>query len=172
MKNEFESWKYSKKYDCFVSNYGNVKSKYGKLLSACNDGFGYLQVNLGRKIGTKKVHLIVADAFIPNPYKLPEVNHRDENGKNNCVWNLEWCTSSYNKMYGIRTKRELKTKSINGACNVEKPVIQLTKDGEFVSQYPSISEAARKTKIERININLCCLGKRKTAGGYVWQFAA
>ena len=172
MKNEFESWKYSKKYDCFVSNYGNVKSKYGKLLSACNDGFGYLQVNLGKKIGTKRVHLIVADAFIPNPYKLPEVNHRDENGKNNCVWNLEWCTSSYNKMYGTRRKRELETKLSNGCCNAEKSVIQLYKDGTFVDKFKSISEASRLTNICRSNINRCCNGKCKSAGGFVWQFAA
>jgi len=172
MSNEFESWKYSNRYECYVSNYGNVKSKYGRMLSICDVGNGYSCVQLGGKIGTTRVHLIVADAFIPNPYKLPEVNHRDENGKNNCVWNLEWCTSSYNKMYGTRTKRELKTKSINGACNAEKPVIQLTKDGEFVSQYPSISEASRQTNIVRININNCCLGKRKSAGGYVWQFVA
>lgn len=172
MSNEFESWKYSNRYECYVSNYGNVKSKYNRMLSLCDDGYGYYIVNLGRKIGTKRVHLIVADAFIPNPYKLSEINHRDENGHNNCVWNLEWCTSSYNKLYGTRIKRELKTKCLNGSCNAEKPVIQFTKDGKFVSQYPSISEAARKTNIERININLCCLGKRKSAGGSVWQFVA
>jgi hypothetical protein len=42
----------------------------------------------------------VAEAFIPNPHNRPIVNHKDENGENNAVANLEWCDRSYNAKYG------------------------------------------------------------------------
>ena len=73
-----------------------------------DNGYGYLIVEL-RQRGKKKhkrVHRLVAEAFIANPSLLPEVNHKDENKHNNIVTNLEWCTSSYNKRYGSgRTSR-------------------------------------------------------------------
>lgn len=59
---------------------------------------GYLQVTVG-KTGSRsqyRVHRIVAEAFIPNPDNLPEVNHKDCDRTNNNVDNLEWCTHAEN----------------------------------------------------------------------------
>lgn len=55
-----------------------------------NDGKGY------------KVHRLVAQAFIPNPDNLPQVNHKDENPFNNNVDNLEWCSNQYNVKYSAK----------------------------------------------------------------------
>ena len=52
-----------------------------------------------------------------------------------------------------------------------KKVIQLTRDGEVVAQYPSINEAQRQTCVSQSKISLCCNEKRKTAGGFLWRFA-
>lgn len=53
-----------------------------------------------------------------------------------------------------------------------KKVIQYTKDGDFVNEFESTLKASKLTGINQGNISLCCLGKRKSAGGYVWQFVA
>ena len=65
-----------------VSNFGRVKStKFGKerILKLTKDKDGYLIVNLykNNKSKTLKVHRLVAEVFLPNPYNLPQVNHKD-----------------------------------------------------------------------------------------------
>lgn len=104
-----------------VSSNGRVKSlerycktKGGKLRlkkeSLLKPGYtltGYQHVIL-RNNGEYKsvlIHRLVAEAFIPNPDVLPQVNHKDENKSNNCVDNLEWCTQSYNNIYGTRLNK-------------------------------------------------------------------
>ena len=52
-----------------------------------------------------------------------------------------------------------------------KPIEQLTIDGDVVARYESGKEARRVTGINDGNIALCCMGKRKTAGGYKWRNA-
>ena len=91
-----------------VSNFGFVKrlpitlhNRFykEKLLTIChNSGTGYDFVCLRKNDRDKNfsVHRLVAEAFIPNPNNLPEVNHIDGNKQNNFVDNLEWCTRSDN----------------------------------------------------------------------------
>lgn len=50
------------------------------------------------------------------------------------------------------------------------PVLQYSKDGKFISEYPSIREAARQTGITYKNICPCCKGKLRSAGGYIWKY--
>lgn len=107
-----EVWRWVVGYEgiYMVSNAGNVMT-LPKATHA--DGFtlaqaigrnGYKTVHL-RKNGASKrlsVHRLVAEAFLPNPSSLPEVNHVDGDKANNSVNNLEWCTRSENARHSIR----------------------------------------------------------------------
>ena len=98
-----------------VSNIGRVRSldrfyyrlHKGKVLSPTKDRYGYLTVtlNCNGKSKTIKIHRLVAQAFLPNPDNLPQVNHKDEDKTNNNVDNLEWCTAKYNVNFGTRQER-------------------------------------------------------------------
>lgn len=113
-----EEWKnvigYEGLYE--VSNIGNVRNVRRNTLLRLSKTKGYIQVYLyknGVKTGLK-VHRLVAEAFIPNPDNLPQVNHKDENKMNNRVENLEWCTAKYNSNYGHRTENIVNTRVKNG----------------------------------------------------------
>ncbi|MEG9208263.1 NUMOD4 domain-containing protein [Lactococcus garvieae] len=93
-----------------VSNLGRVRSlHYGRIriLAQAENIDGYLVVNLCVNMNKKslRVHRLVASAFITNPQNKPQVNHIDENKKNNQIKNLEWTTEKENSNYGTRTKR-------------------------------------------------------------------
>ena len=69
---------------------------------------------LFRSVKNKYIHRLVAEAFIERPDGLYEVNHLDEDKKNNIVNNLEWCDRKYNNNYGTKIKREISTKIKKG----------------------------------------------------------
>lgn len=86
-----------------VDENGNVYGRNGQVLKPYDNGYGYLIVDLHGADGSKrhkKVHRLVAETLLQNPFMLPEVNHKDEDKHNNALSNLEWCTPSYNKRYG------------------------------------------------------------------------
>ena len=71
-------------------NNGGIQWTKERILSPGKDKDGYLQVHLcyNGKQHQRKVHRLVAQAFLPNIYNLPMVNHKDENPSNNFVDNL------------------------------------------------------------------------------------
>lgn len=164
-----EIWKDIKGYDgkYQISNYGNVKSlNYrctGKeqLLKPSLHTNGYLFVRLCKPLKMYLIHRLVAEAFIPNPDDLPQVNHKDEDKTNNHVVNLEWCTQSYNINYGSRNERISKSHS--------KKVYQYTLNGEFVKEWKSTKECGRNG-FNQGNIVSCCKGKIKHSHGFIWKY--
>ena len=100
-----------------VSNTGNIKSLIkNKIIKYFINKKGYRLVSLSKNGIIKKfsVHRLVAQAFIPNPDNLPQVNHKDEDKTNNNVDNLEWCDAKYNTNYGHRTENAINTRVKNG----------------------------------------------------------
>lgn len=133
-----------------------------------NQPYERIQLTKNRKSHAYPVHRLVALAFIPNPHGYPQVNHIDENKKNNRVENLEWVTASMNCRHGTRLAR-IRAKQLN---NVHpRPVVQKTMNGEFVAKYASCSEIPRVTRYKRTTVVECLRGRIRNAYGYKWEYA-
>ena len=136
-----EEWKnvigYEGLYE--VSNIGNVRNVKRNTLLRLSKNQGYIQVWLyknGIRAGLK-VHRLVAEAFLPNPDNLPQVNHKDEDKTNNRVENLEWCTAKYNTNYGHRTENAINTRVKNGYADPDFIGFGLNKK-EYMKEYNRI----------------------------------
>lgn len=145
-----------------VTSCGRVWSyRSQKFLSAGKSGSGYWMVSL-YKNGERKqylIHRLVAEAYLPNPNNLLQVNHKDCNTEHNHINNLEWCSSQYNHDYGNHNEKVAKANSIAVYC------VELNK------AFEGASAAARELGLNQSNITSCCKGNRKTCGGYHWRYA-
>lgn len=171
-----EIWKdiagYEGRYQ--VSTLGRVRnSKTGKVLKPheCGGvgGNSYYNVALyqGNHASRKHhlVHRLVADAFIPNPDNLSEVNHIDGNGFNNCVTNLEWISHKDNMWHA----RYVIGKKVACWDTFAKPVIRV-EDGKVFNSIAEATKACGHTN--STSISHCVTGKRKTAYGYHWEYVS
>lgn len=165
-----EEWKpvvgYEGRYE--VSDWGNVKSldyyyqgknQYGDVFTACKRGRilkqvldkdGYLIVCLHNngKQKNKRVHQLVATAFIPNLENKPIVGHTKtlpnglEDKTANEPWNLKWMTASENNSYGTLSERQSVSHSGDKCYNYGKHLSSETKN--------KISEAAKRYVVKRV----------------------
>lgn len=157
-QNTREQWKPIDGFPNYqVSNKGRVKNiKTGRVLKNVIDSHGYYVVNLG-KGNMRMVHRLIAQAFLPNPDNLPQINHIDENKLNNDVSNLEWVTASQNIKHSIHQR----------SCRIN----QYTLDGELIKQWASAHEIEREFGYAPINILRTCQCKFKQTYGYRWEYA-
>ena len=54
--------------------------------------------------------------------------------------------------------------------NGGRGILQFSKNGEFIAEYPSLVEAERNTGCDNCSICNCCKGNRKSAGGFIWRY--
>jgi predicted XRE-type DNA-binding protein len=93
-------YKVSNKGYVISVNYRNT-GKLVRLSEEYNHGYKRVSLYLNGKIYHKRVHRLVAEAFIPNPEKYNVVHHKDDNKSNNYISNLEWATSKQNSLYAV-----------------------------------------------------------------------
>ena len=157
-----EEWKPIKGYEGLyeVSNMGRVKSLYyGKdiILKQGMDHNGYMVLGLSKDgtRSTKKVHRLVATAFIRNTNNYEVVNHKNGNKKDNTVDNLEWCTSSYNIKHAYHNR-------LMNTDAQKKSVILYKKYGE----YKSITEAAEALGVNKWGLSRA-IHKSQSINGFI-----
>ena len=149
-----------------VNQFGEIRHKKRKQIlkpRPNRGGYGYVNFTINGIHKNFAIHRIVANAFIPNPNGLEEVNHKDYNKLNNCVNNLEWVDSSKNKQHAY--------KKIENHISRGKQVEQYSKSGEYITTYNTISEAAKAMNCCVAAISNCCLGRTKTSMGFQWRFS-
>ena len=122
---------------------------------------------------TSYVHRLVAKAFIPNEKGFLEINHLDENPRNNRVDNLEWCSRLHNLAHNGGIKRRSVTRKESGtSCYSAKSVCQYSLDGYFIAKFFSSIHAARALGIPNsTNIRKCARGCTKQSHGYRWIYS-
>ena len=148
------------------TQYGRFRRIKGRILKSGIASNGYCMVVLS-KGKSKTIHRLVASVFLPNPDNLPIVNHKDEDKTNNCVNNLEWCSSKYNNNYGTLKERREKSNNYNRIA-----VDKFDLYGNYICTYRSISQAARAVGVKYQSICACLKNPehKHTAGGYKWKY--
>lgn len=151
-----------------ISNLGRLRTKHHgargyqkeyRYIEPRDNGKGYLCFNLKSNHTQKTVyvHRLVANAFVANPNKHTEINHKDENKRNNSADNLEWCSHINNCNYGTRNERAKAKRTRKIICN-ETGVI-----------YNSVEQAAEIMGVGKTAISNCLHGRTKTCAGYTWR---
>lgn len=179
-----------------VNQFGCIRSINrrwsGLILKQQEKRNGYMYVSLFKNgYKTLTVHNIVAHAFpeiCGEWFECAEVNHKDENPKNNRADNLEWCTHTYNINFGTRNKKvsekmkgrvlseETKNKlrgkigKRGGDSPKARKVAQFDVNGNYIQTFDSISMAKIAIGDTNAHITNVCKGQLKTTAGFIWRY--
>ena len=135
-----------------------------------SDGYKIVGLFINGVQKKKKVHRLVAEAFIRNPMNYKQVNHKDEDKCNNHIDNLEWCSCSYNINYGSRNEK-VANAIRNNPNKKRRKVVCLDKNKNIIKIYPSL----RSVEVDGFNhgvvYSMCShKGRYKTHKGYLWEY--
>lgn len=156
----------------------------GKIYKDYDDGFFYPKKNFINKVNgylycgitypegqrQRRVHILVAEAYLPNPNNYPVVMHKDNNKSNPDVNNLQWGTVSENTQQAFDDGLEVNASSWDDSQSIA--VCCFDMDKTLLAKYGSVGEASRMTKMTKTAIlNQCNHGvKTKPRCGYYFRY--
>ena len=144
-------WKKIKDFENYeVNELGQVRRNSKILKSELRNGYYSVTLSKNGKRVHKRIHRLIAEAFIPNPDNLPQVNHKNQNKLNNNIDNLEWCNNTYNSQY---------PNDLSVYCF------------DLDRIYKSATEASVHTGVCRTSILKACRGQLQRAGGMLWCYS-
>lgn len=162
--------RWNKKHLTPVAHYG----EYFKYSFSHAQGYSYCRLKYKDKNGgyiqiSRRVHIVIAETFIPNPNNLPVVGHKNNIKSDNRVDNLYWTTYSENTQKAVNDALLVNDKGYNDSQS--KPVIMYeTATNKELGRYGSIKEAARLTKCPATTIHRQACYKRPTRKDWYFRF--
>lgn len=151
----------------YVTPTGNIYKDYGNNMFYHKSVFpnktnGYLYCGITYDSGQRqrRVHILVAEAYLPNPNNYPVVMHKDNNKQNCCVENLEWGTVQKNTQDAYRDGLQVNKQSWEDSQSIAVCSFDLA--GNLLNKYGSVGEASRVLNITKTAILNQCNHKVKT----------
>lgn len=133
-----------------IRSNGRKQKVRERILKPAVDSCGYERValSINKKLVTKKVHRLVADAFCEKYVEYKEVNHIDGNKLNNNASNLEWCTRSENQQHAFDNGLQ---KPLRGSKNPSSKIdeMQCLTIKTLIKSRWSLSRISREMNISR-----------------------
>ena len=78
--------------------------------------------------------------------------------------------SSHSCKHSKESKRKMSDSMTGNHNSPTKPVLQFSKNGELIAEYPSEMEACKHTGCDNSSISKCCKGEYKSTGGFIWRY--
>lgn len=124
------------------------------------NGYEYIELNVKKEVSYKRVHRLVAEAWVSNPDNKPFVNHIDGNKSNNCASNLDWVTGTENNLHAIE----------HGLVKFYHNVYEVTSPKGETKRCVGHFEVMEFSGVSKTTITSCVKYNRLSRSGYRIEF--